>query len=252
MRKSTTGTIRRLGLFLAMSCWFFWAWGTDAENTKNKILEIKLDENFIFGEGISDNKEIAYGDALEDLLAFANELKIENAQEKIAISDLITKVETLTYNNGDRFEVIVYIPFKIIIDTPKKSDSNRKSTGNQRTVTMTEKEVPTPKPVNKGTELLTFNTSEGGIEDFLITQENFTEIKSFLSDKKQSGEIKETGASESTENVPSDANVVLIDELGGLIAFLSPETNQGRFNYKTKKPDSVINYNSKFIVWYRK
>lgn len=257
--------------FLILASCYLKVNGGENDNTKKKIIEIKLNEDFIFGEGVSDNKEIAYGDALNDLLAFANELKIENAQQEIAISELIPNVETLSYSDGNRFEVIVYIPFKIIIDrSPKKSSEVyktdisaskenlvEKSSEKEETPISSREDTPQESSLKEGNEMAggtpSLDTdSSTEIEKFLINQDNFSEIKNFLSDMKQAGKIKATGASESVETVPTDASMIIIDGMGGLLAFLSPEISGSRMNYKTLKEDSVGNYKSKFIVWYKK
>ena len=267
--------------------------GEDNKEAKKKMLEIKLDEDFIFGEGTGDDKELAYGDALDDLLSFANELKNMNSQEELKITDLITNVETIVYEEGSRYEVMVYIPFKIVIDTTRQSSSakeelktKKEETNNKKEEIVNKKEetdkkdgipvmeaepdlpasegetatetktndVPEEKKVQvvKAQEIDNLPEFHGEVEDYLITQENFSEIKSYLSEMKRLGKIKETGALESVSTMPEDASLIVIDELGGLLSILSPVTDGVRFNYKTKKSDSEKNYNSKYIVWYRK
>ena len=338
MRKLSIGIIK--GIFFLAVIYFgsFSMRGEDNSATKEKIMEIKLNEDFIFGEGTSSDKEIAYGIAMDDLLIFANELKDRNSQEKLSVSDLLTKVETLVYENGSRYEVIVYIPLKIVIETERKEPSARSGimipkpgfevseddteaeeivlevivpeieeekisiadnqtveepTVPQETVSTlaitAEKTAEEPliednvqplsvveekpleeemkeEPIRAETQTLiaaaTTNSevkqpkisSEevGEVEDFLVTQDNFSEIKSFLSEMKRKGKIIETGAMDTLTGLPSDASLILIDELGGILAVLSPANSQGRINYRTHKSDSENNYNSKFIVWYKK
>lgn len=287
MRKLNISNISKIVWLLILVCVPFnnRAQNT-ADTTKKKMIEIKLNDDFIFGEAISDDKEMAYGEAMDDLLAFANELKNSNSQEKISISDLITNVETLVYEEGSRFEVLVYIPFKIVIETDEKpSSAKNEIIKSEKDITKTpvqetpiveisveEKpvnEIPvqvtsvveTPfkestiveKPVQEISVSSEKNIPENSeIEEFLINQENFSEIKSFLSEMKKNGKIKETGAVEAIDTPPSDASLIVIDELGGLLSILSPVRGSERINYKTQKTDSEKNYNSKFIVWYRK
>lgn len=308
MRKSNIGIIKGLLSLGVMITGSFTLKGQDSNVTKEKIMEIKLNDDFIFGEGVSDDKEIAYGVALDDLLTFANEIKDRNSQEKLSMSDLITKVETLVYENGSRFEVIVYIPFKIVIETSKKPSTkggivitkpgmfeSESGAGSEKedagkpvannlafeevvveervaikeepeTLTVQEsvrvddslaKEEPQNSPLQKKSNIEAspsniYQQYEGAVEDFLLTQDNFSEIKTFLSDMKREGKIVETGATDSTFNLPSDASLIIMDELGGILAVLSPVNTQGRINYRTHKNDSENNYNSKFILWYKK
>lgn len=324
MRKLNIGTIKRFLLLCFMMSGFLMMRGQENNDTKDKIMEIKLNEDFIFGEGVSNDKDIAYGEAMDDLLIFANELKERNSQEKLSLSDLLTKVETLVYENGTRYEVVVYIPLKTVIETERKDPSARSGIQLTRPGVLEmeedepeiEEEIPmvaetpvaeettvvTEIPVEEETQAMdetpveeetlpaaespvveeviaeevlpikeepvapisqerpkaaavpsnTSSFSPGEVEGFLLTQDNFTEIKSFLSEMKRSGKITETGAADSLSDLPHDASLILIDELGGILAYLSPANEQGRINYKTHKSDSENNYNSKFIVWYRK
>lgn len=333
MRKLDIGIIKGIFFLAIMYLCGFTMRGEENSGTKEKIMEIKLNEDFIFGEGTSSDKEIAYGIAMDDLLIFANELKDKNSQEKLSVSDLLTKVETLIYENGSRYEVIVYIPLKIVIETERKDPSARSgimitkpgfqvseyeteteeivpeieeekiSIADNQTfeelavaqktvstlatsVEQTEEEAlieenvqpslvveETPLEVEKKEELviaeaqtllatetttveipqpITSSEEAGEVEDFLVTQDNFSEIKSFLSDMKRKGKIVETGALDAISGLPKDASLILIDELGGILAVLSPVNPQGRINYRTHKLDSENNYKSKFIVWYKK
>ena len=305
-QKMKRSNIWIINLVICLMCAIFGVgniYGQNKEETKKKIQEIKLNEDFIYGEAASDDKELAYGDALQDLLIFANELKNMNSQPEIKINDLITNVETIIYEDGSRYEVLVYIPFKIVIETNRQSSSAKDEikkmeeqkeakafeqsieknieptvVKNEVQENKTETTSPAPQPViavnsEKAAEHETKEIKEAPVptitlvqveetveetaddtevEEFLITQENFSEIKSYLSDMKRTGKIKETGAVEGNSSLPQDACLILIDEYGGLMAILSPASAGGRTNYKNKKSDSEKNYNSKFIVWYRK
>ena len=300
MRKLSIGKIKGIFFLVVMVFGMATVRGEDNASSKEKIMEIKLNEDFIFGEGVSDDKDIAYGIAMEDLLIFANELKDRNSQEKLSISDLLTKVESLVYESGARYEVVVYIPLKIVIETERKDPSARSGivinrpgfeiaddepeieeeeifiadnpTGEAPSVEEIVEEVaveevkkeeeplvaeaqPTMAVETPALELpqpiISYDTT-GEVEDFLLTQDNFAEIKSFLSEMKRKGKIVETGASETIVGLPKDASLILIDELGGILALLSPVSPGERINYRTHKSDSETNYNSKFIVWYKK
>lgn len=341
MKKLITGNIKAVCSLIIFIIGSLSMWGQDNKDTKEKILEIKLNDDFIFGEGVSDDKDIAYGVALDDLLLFANDIKERNSQDKLSMSDLITNVETLVYQNGSRFEVIVYLPFKIVIETNHKQPTAGsgiiitkpgviESTETEdpiveETVATIEDEpldIPSTQetpvenilpvedliaettPIENNSkiedniipanpeedrsiveEVKTEATSEeantsneegfenfnapivsnkdipesninslfiGEVEEFLLTQDNFSEIKSFMSEMKGKGIISETGATESIVDLPQDASLILMDEFGGILAILSPIGTNGRINYKDQKNDSENNYNSKFILWYRK
>ena len=340
MKKLNIGIIKGILFLAVLLIGFFPMKGEEKEETRAKMMEIKLNDDFIFGEGVSDDKEIAYGVAMDDLLIFANEIKDRNSQEKLSMSDLVTKAQTLVYEDGSRYEVIVYIPFKIVIETDRKDSSARsgvvltkpgivfeeteepeieiaevspvaevvpveekemdaepvpevkeestiepvpevkeeivaevapvvtEATPDKETTPVVEEvavvektpskeEIPQPvvaqeTPKTVETKSNVSPAYSGEIEDFLISQDNFSEIKPFLSEMKRSGKISETGATDSLSGLPQDAALVLMDEFGGILAVLSPANPQGRTNYRTHKADSENNYNSKFILWYKK
>lgn len=243
-------TIRLSILVFILLCCVFNGMAEEKNETKQKMLEIKLNDYFIFGEANNENKDIAYGEALEDLVAFANEIKDENYDGEISMKDILANVESLVYEEDERYEIIVYMPLKIVLE---KSNAKRapKSTSTEETVIVLNEPLPKINN-NKKPEEKYVSVGKGEIEDFLITQENFSEIKNFLTEMKRQGKIRETGASESDTGLPLDANLIVMDELGGILTLLTPARENQRINYKTQEIDSVNNYNSKFIVWYRK
>ena len=221
-KRLSIGKIELFLFFLLIFFLNFNIWANDMD-TKKRILEVKLNEEFIFGEGLNEDKEIAYGNALSDLLLYSNELKKEKNQQEVSLSDLQLNVETLDYFDGKRYEVIVYITLNELFQIKSKS------------------------PVSYYPE------KENDIEDFLLTQDNFTEIRDYLSAMKRSGRILETGAIDNTSSLPKNASLILIDDLGGILSILSPRNENGRLNYRTRLFDDVNNYsNCKFIVWYTK
>ena len=250
MKRSNIWKINIFLTLLILSICSFQLMGTEKDDIRERMLEIKLSDEYIFGEGFNDEKEIAYGNALSDLLLYANELKIENGQTEITLSDLQTNVETLACFEGNRYEVIVYLPLKNLDSIQSKSPNKNNPVSSSNVLNNT-KIGHSQKPINN----INFDYSkyQGEIEDFLLTQENFSEIKDFLSAMKHSGKISETGAGEKNAKIPENANLIVIDNLGGILSILSPIVNNGRFNYKTRQPDNEQNYSDcKFIVWYKK
>lgn len=345
MRKLNIGIIKSIFFLLLLLTGSFYVplKAQNKEDIKKKIMEVKLNDDFIFGEGVSDNKDIAYGLAMDDLLIFANELKGKDSQEKLTVGDLVTKTEILVYENGSRVEVIVYIPVDNVLNMSHKQPDTKGGVVLTRPGILDTEEIEEPKvemakveepkleepiveesiveepvieepiveePVIEETKVeepvieepivvepvieepiveepvieepkveepiteqpvtsiieeevvsvvpekkpAPFNeVSSSEVEDFLLTQDNFTEIKKFLSEMKQKGKIKETGVISSSDgSSPKEASLILMDEFGGILAILSPVDNNGRINYKTHKPDTENNYNSKFILWYKK
>ena len=71
MKKLNIGKIKIFLTLLVLSFISFQSMGSEQDDIKERILEIKLSEEYIFGEGFNEEKEIAYGNALSDLLLYA-------------------------------------------------------------------------------------------------------------------------------------------------------------------------------------
>lgn len=243
-KKLSIGKIEHFLFFLLMFFLNFNMLAND-EDAKRRILDVKLNEEFIFGEGLNEDKEIAYGNALSDLLLYSNELKKDKNQQEVSLCDLQLNVETLDYFDGKRYEVIVYIPLNILYQIQSKSP--------KEDLSLTDMKSNPDKTPSINNSAFYYPEKGNDIEDFLLTQDNFTEIRDYLSVMKRSGRILETGAIDNTSSLPKNASLILIDDLGGILSILSPRNENGRLNYRTRLFDDVNNYSDcKFIVWYTK
>ena len=261
--------------FLFLSVLFIFPFSISAqsvEEIQEQMDKIKLDENMIYGEDFNTNKNEAFDNALTELLLTANELRAEKDIAPLAASDLITLVKDLQYTQGDRTISFVYIPIdKIYSLTPKAGSEIRNSNLSQNSdypsQTSQEGEIekqtgfvpnkpnkPTPASNSTSSAPSNFNATviNGDVLEIIVLQDNWTEIKGLLSSFKQQGKIKETGYVTESAEIPEDAYSILIDEMYGVLAILSPRNSSKRINYKTNKTDSESNYNNcKVIVWYR-
>lgn len=242
------------------------------EEIEQQMDEIKLDETMLFGEAFDDDKNIAYENALMDLLTWANEERAERGIDMLKMSDLQTVVTELSYTRNGRTSSLVCISVsemlalvprsasESIIDTAIGQATPGEASDNN--YELTPETEPQPEVVsNSGeTENITNTSGLAGMmppapDDILATlcaQDNWTEIKGFLSDYKKRGEIIATGYCTSSAEVPSDAYSILIDEMYGVLSILSPKNSTNRINYRTNQPDSESNYpNCKVIVWYK-
>lgn len=237
---------------------------------EGKMDEIKLNENMIYGEDFNDNKDIAYDNALSELLICANELRAEKGKEMIKISDLQPVAQALEYSKGTRHIVMVYIPRMFALTGKSHADVVSQSPNDQQSQSnvMGNKPDANSESGTRFTFVPNNSNSNGGVaapgsisqpapfsDDILETlcgQDNWTEIKGFLSTYKSQGKIKETGVCTSSAEVPEDAYPILIDEMYGILSILSPKNASNRINYRTNQPDTETNYpNCKVIVWYR-
>lgn len=243
-------------MILALPCF-----AQSPEEIEKKMDEIKMDEAFIYGEDYNDNKDMAYQNALTELLSSINEMRGEKGKDYITVSDIQPILKELRYTKSTRNVSFLYIPINQALSlTPKQkidvATTEPNSTPNNNAIVqnqITEDNskftfVPnTPQPNNNA-----ISTSDKGILETLCSQDNWVEIKGFLTSFKKEGKIKETGNCLSYAEVPDDAYSILMDEMGGILSIMSPKTSPNRINHKTNQTDNENNHtNCKFIVWYK-
>lgn len=234
---------------------------------EDKMNEIKLNENLIYGEGLNSDKNLAYSNALNDLLQTVNELREERKQEPVIGSTLQPIAKELHYSANGRHTVLLYIPLSKAYELTVNSHSD--ITGqSQQTQTPpsqsadvpptppVQQPAPQPQPADPPSQPQPVPTVSAPLSDDVIEvlcgQDNWAEIKGFLAQYKDLGQIRETGVARTPAEVPDDAVSILVDELYGILAILSPKTSDPRINYRTNNIDSETNYsNCKVIVWYR-
>ena len=252
-------SICRLALSLCLAaCSLALNAATPAE-TEAKMNDVKLNENMVYGEGFDDNKDIAYGKALADLLTYANELRFEKGKESINIADVQTVAKTMDYQKGSCHFVLVYIPVSqaLGLEVKTRPDVGGKS-GNKKAetpATPQAKKKTDEKPKSDSRYNLIPKASTTPPDDVLTalcSQDNWSEIKGFITQYKNQGKIKETGFCTTPAEVPADAYMILIDDMYGILAILSPKNSANRINYRSGLADSESNYpNCKVIVWYK-
>lgn len=231
------------------------------EEIEQKMDEIKMDEAFIYGEDYNDNKDMAYQNALTELLSSVNEMRGEKGKDYISVSDIQPILKELRYTKSTRNVSFLYIPINQALSlTPKQKidvastepnsiHNNNAIVKNQRTEDNSKFTFVPNTPQSNHNDI---STSDKGILETLCSQDNWVEIKGFLILFKNEGKIKETGNCLSYSEVPDDAYSILMDEMGGILSIMSPKNSPNRINHKTNQNDNENNYtNCKFIVWYK-
>ncbi len=214
------------------------------EEVEEAMLNVKLNEAYIYGESFDSNMEKASLKALTDLLAYVNEQRQDRGLGILSAADLENNVRKLSYSRGDRCNVLLYMPLE-----------NAFSIGGG--VSISEATRPTESvsksdPVSVNPPTSSSLSLDEEVIDILCGQDNWTEVKGLLSDFKREGRIKETGIATSPNEVPEDACAILVDGMYGILSMLSPRNSPQRINYRTDNLDSESNYsNCKVIVWYR-
>lgn len=234
------------------------------EEIESKMDEIRADENCVYGESSGDDKDIAFQNALNDLTLSANEMRAVKGKDVITSSDMLTVVKELRYKKGSRHTVLVYLPMNQMLGITSTSHSDvvaqnvpsqpsqssvppqQKIEQEQKSTFVPNRQPETTHPANIQTPL------PDDVMQTLCTQDNWIEIKGFLTTYKGEGRISSIGNVLSYADVPDDAFAILMDDMGGILSILSPKNSETRINYRTNQIDNETNHNNcKFIVWYK-
>lgn len=235
-----------------------------SDETIYKMNSIKMDESLIFGEAYNSTENTAYDNALSDLLSYVNELRFENGtKQKITINDIRPFVKQLSHFDGKQYNILLYVPKSQTV--LMESDSNMskpytnttsKNTNIESVVQTksqsTNKERANSSANNQSVEDRSNTSMASDILETLCAQDNWTEIKGFLSAYKNKGRLKDYGFSTDISEIPIDSYRILIDNQYGILAILAPKNSDYRINIKTNQFDKESNYpNCAVIVWFK-
>lgn len=231
------------------------------EEIEKKMDEIKMNEAYIYGEDYNDDKDMAYQNALTELLSSINEMRGDKGKEFITVSDIQPILKELRYAKSTRNVSFLYIPINQALSlTPKQkidvASAEPNSTHNNNAIVPDQRTEDNSKftfvPNTPQSNHNDISTIDKRILETLCGQDNWVEIKGFLTSFKNEGKIRETGNCLSYSEVPDDAYSILMDEMGGILSIMSPKNSTNRINHKTNQTDNEQNHaNCKFIVWYK-
>lgn len=262
--------------------------GQTTEEIEEKMDEIKMNADYLYGEGHGSNREIAFDNALIDLLMTANDLRAQENKEELKTTDLLTVVEEYVYDQDGYFTYFVYIPSsRILAMVSKRPGDQQGSAPSQATAQPApapvpapavpqpdsppapayEANVPTPTPVAEPEPepeppkpIFVSNSqaaaaSAGDLADLarsMAGQGSWIEVRTLLSQYKNLGKLREDGRLAYPGTIPDDAYAILMDDKGGILAILSPRESSGRTDFVTRRIVDPMNYPScRFIVWYK-
>ncbi len=223
----------------------------------DKMNNVKLNESFIFGEGFHLKKDVAHECAISEILSYAIELRFENGNdERLLPSDIQPIVKQLIHFDGNQYNVFLYVDRELImsmsghIESPQIL-SNAESISEPNELVVQDKAQNSQ--MSKGTSLEErFTPLPNDVLNSLCNQDNWAEIKGFLSTYKNQGRIRETGFCTNISEIPVDAYRILIDDKYGILSILAPKGSDNGINLKTNQTDKESNYpNCKVIVWFK-
>lgn len=246
------------------------AFAQSAHEIQTRMDEVKLDESLVYGEDLNDDRDMAFQNALIELTTYSNELRMERGLGVITTSDLLTAIKELKYQTGSRHTVLVYLPMDQMLDIVSKSPAEvvstdttselRQDTPSQGTQNGSHEERAYFVPDRQqGASNVSNNNASNNqtplpddITQTLCGQDNWLEIKGFLTAYKRDGRIRSVGNVLTYAEVPEDAYAILMDDMGGILSILSPKNSKTRINYRTNQVDNESNHSDcKFIVWYK-
>ncbi len=239
------------------------------DESEKKMDEIKLNAAFVYGESFNADADIAYGNSLTDLMIYCNEIRGEKGLTQLKSSDLqpVAK-EIRSFKNG-QYTVFLYISVEdmvkmqsksrasVVGNNPQSQSQPQQASGQNNSIASSESQsqsdrftfIPN-KPENVQPSHAQSLPSD--VLEALTIQNTWNELKPMIVHYKELGKITKTGNTQQWDSVPDDAYAILFDADAGVLAFLSPQNNSERLNYKTNRVDNIENYsNCKFIVWYK-
>lgn len=220
----------------------------EVDKIDEKMNRIKLDENMLYGQSYGTDSASVFENAFRELLSSANDLRISKGKEMIKASDIKSLVKELKYIEFRRYVILIYAPAKELIAIKGKTAATIETP--QPDIHF----IPThtsEKPRKQLPAIVAPTQDQSVLMELIRHQESWIEIKGFMTEYKRKGKIM-TGVCENQGEVPEDAFSILIDEMGGILAILSPKKRNLRINHRTNLADAESNYpDCKYIVWYR-
>lgn len=207
------------------------------DEIKDKTDSIKLDAAYIYAEAFGD-ANWAFENALINLTASANEIRQGRGMPQITDQELKPKASELQYTRRGRLTVFLYISIEEMLKIGKAEAAAEPAPA-----------IP-PKPTQPAQPAAGAFSAEA-LRSIAI-QDNWIEVKGILSSMKKSGKLKENGTCKSPGEVPDDAYSLLIDDMQGIIALLTPKKMGPQKNLKTNRPAQESDFtNCKAIVWFK-
>lgn len=239
--------------------------GQTPESIKNKIKNIKLDEKYVFGESSSENREIAYDDAMRDLLTTINELRVSKGMAVLKLADIIAISSEHTYDRGEgTILVFAFIELERALSVVPKKNAQI-LVDNKSSVSVQSESNPSVIAENKPavfadkqeTNVSVSNDSQSALVDLndvtrnVLEREMFQNVWGYLNLAHESGKVSQFSMVKDKSAIPSDAYVVVIARDHSVKAILTPEQNGKRLNVKSNKNDFISNYSNVAMLWYK-
>lgn len=233
----------------------------------DEINAIKLDEKYLFAEGTDEDKNIAFDNALYELLLLVNEVRTGDQKPVLETSHLVSVVEHKSYLRGEKTLSFVYITSEkarslmpkqslgIVVGADQQPAADSAAVATKPTVQPTAaatQQQPAQQPAQHPQK---FNFVAGkditSATARLCEYEMATEANMALKRYNAEGTVSQFGRARSMAEIPADAYLLLFDREQVIKAILGPDTGSGRTNMRTRQPDALSNYHQVAVIWYR-
>lgn len=228
--------------FISLCFLFFHVNAILAQNTKEQINAIKLDESYVYGESKNKIHDTAMSYAVQDLLNNVNALRSETGLSSLGETDINNKYKELLYQRGDLVYIFIYLK--------KDEVLNNFSCSIQPLVSVIDEDE-----VDVDPNLIAFeNTINGQFVDEIlqniIERQMIDNVYGYLQQAKANNKIEDFAKAKQMTEIPDCAFLVIYNRTYEVVAVLTNKIEGKRINVKTNKPDSITNYSGHGIIWY--
>jgi hypothetical protein len=211
-----------------------------SDDIKRQINDIKMNDNYVYGEAGNKDEALAYNLAIKDLMETlalqAPEIEEYNVKERI---------QKLSYDRGDIKNVFVYLCLSNVasqedsptIDEPPVDISFDSIDVNTATVVIE-------------TDVVETDVFASDIIRAVLEREMMDDVYRYLNMKQKEGRVSRFEVAKNLEEIPDNAIVVLFDKTFSISAVLSQMTDGKRTNLRNHLPDNILNYSGHGVLWY--
>ena len=222
------------------------------KDVKALILDIKLNETYIYGEGTDIDKNIAYDIALQEITNNINELRLSSNKESITSKAIVALLSQYSYNRGEAEVVFVCIPICQIINLESKDNPKFNLNTNEKDTVAGTKETQqyTSPAQSLNIASSTFDRPKDMLA-YILAPTQTTDLIKCLERFHSEGKISQIKNARSFNEIPTNAHVVAYNREHAVIAVFSPENNGERTNYKTQQKEKITNYRGCGFFWFK-
>lgn len=233
------------------------------EKLKEKMNEIKLNEDFLWSEATMAARDSAASIALSQLIGIVEENNINATAVKIR-----SLVKYIYIPRGENTRAFAYVRRESLTsdsvqaNVTELQDMHQEVEAQIEPVVVSEASItPTSpvaitSPVEPADPVVSQNTAEGNAQIgtsvlMTISQcEQVTDVARCLRDFKNDGSIKDFGIVKNKAQLTDNVYLVIFDEARTVKAILAPSIGNVRKNLVSGEADDLKNYSGHAVLWF--